>query len=106
MGQAKRGALSGESESTLPPEVRLALKQSMEYPQPCVVCKALTQNRGVYIAGDPNRVAAPKGKTRYVVYPICDGCLEKVKDDPGLLTSVEDQIETRALSIPVSGTNH
>ena len=106
MGQARRRAMSGESKPKLPPEVELAVKKSMEHPMPCASCNSSTLNRGVYIAGDPNRVSTPKGKSRYVVYPICDECLDSVKHDPRILTSIEDEIETRALSISVNDTEH
>ena len=56
-------------------KLSLALEQSMKHDLPCCLCGQPTGNRGVFIPKDPKAShlgAPPKGKTRTVIYALCD----------------------------------
>lgn len=57
-------------------QIDQAVEESMKQDLPCCLCSEPTRNRGVFIPDDPKASQIgepPKGKTRIVIYPLCDG---------------------------------
>lgn len=51
--------------------VNAVLKSAERY-EPCLLCKTPTLNRGIFAPKNSQRYGAPKGKTRYIVYALCE----------------------------------
>lgn len=68
------------------------LKAILNDPPPhvreCVLCKNPAHLLGVYKPGDPKTVQAPAGKTRLIIYGLCEGCAQQ----PDSAVRVEEKI--------------
>ena len=45
-------------------------------PEPCLLCGAITEVRGIFKPENPEQFGAPKGQCKFINYPICSKCLE------------------------------
>ena len=45
-------------------------------PEPCLLCGAITERRGIFKPDNPQDFGAPEGQLKFINYPICLKCFE------------------------------
>ena len=53
-------------------DIEKTLRRELGRPAPCILCGAVTRDRGVFQPNNPQEFGAPPGKVRLTIYPLCD----------------------------------
>lgn len=75
-------------------QIKEMLQESMKQEMDCCLCRKHADVRSVFIpeSGFSEKLGAPKGKTRVIVYPICESCAQ----DPFAKLKAEDWLLKQA----------